>query len=510
MKQQVNPPTLPFLLTILLLTGLEFLHAGMLAFGAGSIMGEIGASPEEYSLATACYVCVAIVTISKQRWLVERMGWRNFVIISLAFFILGAVICVLSKEFHLFLVGRLIMGLGGAAFMTSGRIIVNLIPPSPMRFVGIKYFATGLAIGIALAPGLASFAVSSDNWSMIFVLLIGVAGFTAILALFSLPSDLVAKELRSQTHPVLLMLLISASFALLYVVQRAQYDFHTNLVSLLSIGSVAGFAIYYFFRSIHRHERPLMELSALKHPRYITGVGLFTFCYLVLGANNYVLPILMNKTLGFSWSTIGIVQSIGLLSALISWFIMMKMIPRWPGAKKYFIFGFSALFICGWQLSTITLDVNLWVSILPAIMSYGVFLMFVMATTAMQTFRDVQHKESVLSNAQQLKNMAGQFGMALGVALATLLIQSSATENYVGLLNRFNEGGTSFSETFSNLTQLYSSSLEVENASSAATIYVSEILVQQSMLMACIEYFSFVAVIGVLGAIILFYQRLMK
>ena len=189
---------------------------------------------------------------------------------------------------------------------------------------------------------------------------------------------------------------------------------------------------------------------------------------------------------------------------------MMKMIPRWPGAKKYFIFGFSALFICGWQLSTITLDVNLWVSILPAIMSYGVFLMFVMATTAMQTFRDVQHKESVLSNAQQLKNMAGQFGMALGVALATLLIQSSATENYVGLLNRFNEGGTSFSETFSNLTQLYSSSLEVENASSAATIYVSEILVQQSMLMACIEYFSFVAVIGVLGAIILFYQRLMK
>ena len=86
MTQPTPKPPLPLLFTILLLNLLEFLHSGMIAFAASPIMGEIGAAPEEFSLATACYACVAVATIAKQRWLVERLGWRRFVLISLAMF----------------------------------------------------------------------------------------------------------------------------------------------------------------------------------------------------------------------------------------------------------------------------------------------------------------------------------------------------------------------------------------------------------------------------------------
>ena len=171
---QTAPP-FALLSTILLLTLLEFLQSGMIAFAAGPIMGEIGASPEEFSLTTVAYAAVAISTISKQRWLVERLGWRNFVLASLGLFILGSAICATSDSYPAFMAGRVIMGLGGAAFMTTGRVLVNLIPPSPQRFAGIKYFATGLAAGIAFAPGLASLSVAHDEWNGIFVLLIPVS-----------------------------------------------------------------------------------------------------------------------------------------------------------------------------------------------------------------------------------------------------------------------------------------------------------------------------------------------
>ena len=95
---QTAPP-FALLSTILLLTLLEFLQSGMIAFAAGPIMGEIGASPEEFSLTTVAYAAVAISTISKQRWLVERLGWRNFVLASLGLFILGSAICATSDSY---------------------------------------------------------------------------------------------------------------------------------------------------------------------------------------------------------------------------------------------------------------------------------------------------------------------------------------------------------------------------------------------------------------------------
>ena len=48
--------------------------------------------------------------------------------------------------------GRALMALGCASFMTAGRVLVNHIPPSPRRFTGIRFFAAGLAWGMAAGP----------------------------------------------------------------------------------------------------------------------------------------------------------------------------------------------------------------------------------------------------------------------------------------------------------------------------------------------------------------------
>lgn len=498
------------LVTILLLTALEFLQSGMIGFAAGPIMGEIGASPEEYSLATAVYACVAIATISKQRWLVERLGWRTFVLASLSTFIAGCLICASGHSYHTFVFGRAVMGVGGAAFMTSGRVIVNLIPPSPRRFTGIKFFATGLAIGIAFAPGLAAFAVAHDEWRGIFWILIAVALATALSAALSLPDDLVERDLRSQSHPTLFMALTCGSFLLLYALQRSQYDLFGD-VTMLVAGTACGvLALYYFGRASWRHERPLIGIQALKHPRYLVGVGLFTLCYVLLGANNYVLPMLMQRTMGFAWQTVGRIQSIGLLSALAAWLVMAWVIPKSPGPRKFFVAGFLALAMFGWQLSRLNGEASLWSDVLPALMCNGIFLMFVMATTAMQTFRDVQHHESVLSHAQQLKNMLAQFGTAFGVATSTLMLQWRATEHYNALTVHFNPGDPIYRQTLGVLTQAFASQGAGTQAEPMAFAQLAQWLSQQSMLLACLDYFTGIVAVGLIGAGVMLYQRLMR
>lgn len=519
MSFHTAPPSIPaaqtappfaLLSVIFLLTLLEFLQSGMIAFAASPIMGEIGASPEEFSLTTVAYAAVAISTISKQRWLVERLGWRNFVLASLGVFILGSAICATSDSYPAFMTGRVIMGLGGAAFMTTGRVLVNLIPPSPQRFTGIKYFATGLAAGIAFAPGLASLSVAHDDWHGIFMLLVLLAAAAAVFATLSLPTELVPDDLRSQSHPVLFMSLASGSFLILYAIQRSQYDFFTDATMLFTIIGCGALAMYYFFRAIRRHERPLLGLQSLKHPRYIVGVALFMLCYVLLGANNYILPMMFQRGLGVPWEIAGRVQTLGLSSALVAWLVMMWALPKWPGPKKFLVAGFVSLAIFGIQLSRLTSDVHIWTDILPALAFNGIFLMFVMATTAMHTFRDVQHHDAVLSHAQQLKNMLAQFGTAFGVASSTLMLQWRSTKHYTALAIRVENGNPIYTQMLHALSQALTINGAGANADSLALAQLAQMVTQQATLMACLDYFAVVAVVGVLCALAMSVQRLMK
>lgn len=147
---------------------------------------------------------------------------------------------------------------------------------------------------------------------------------------------------------------------------------------------------------------------------------------------------------------------------------------------------------------------------LPALLGNGVFLVFVMATTAIQTFRDVQHNKTVFSNAQQLKNMVAQFGMALGIALATLTLQWRTTEHYGVLNSRFSNGDPTYVKHVQQLTDALTAWVGAQQAQSMAVAQVTQQLNQQASLLACLDYFSAITLVGIVGALVMLIQRVMK
>jgi MFS family permease len=509
----MNPPKHPreatLLATIFLLNAIEFLQAGMIAFGAGPIMGEIGASPEEFTIVTAVYAVVAIAAISKQRWLIERMGWRRFVQASVAVFIIGAAICATSTSFPQFLAGRAVMGMGGAAFMTSARVMINLMPPSPRRFLGIKVFASALAIGNAAAPWLASIAVAHDSWPAIFVMLALLAATAALLATIALPTDLTPVEQRSQAHPLVLLTMLGGAFLSLYALQRASYDFYADAMPMLLAIVVGTGALLFFAGHQYDHERPLLVVKRLMQPRYLAGLALFTFCYMVLGANNYMLPVLMQRALGFPWEVIGKVQASGLIAALPTFWIMASILPKSPSPKKFYVAGFGALMLCGLLLVRLNSEAGLWTDVLPAIAGYGAFIILVMATTAIQTFADLQRDEVAFWHGQQIKNMLSQFGVALGVAGAALSLQWRTSEHTAVLSQRFSTDDALFGQLAGKLGEQFAASHGAQ-AAQVAVATLAQQLTQQAALLSSLDYFGFLAVIALTGALVMSVQRVMK
>ncbi|WP_257993373.1 MFS transporter [Cupriavidus pauculus] len=474
---------------------MDFLQNGMVAFAAMPIMGEIGASPEEYSTVAAAYASVAVVMIALQHWLVERLGWRRHVQGTLMATAVGAILCAHADSYETFMAGRMVMALGCGGMVTTSRLVVNLIPAGPARFTGIKALALGVCVGMAIAPWLASVIVTADRWPLIFWL-VAAAALLMLPALAVLPQDRVSPTQRSAAHPLRLAVLAIGSFMMLYMLQRSYYDFYADRL-WLAVGAVAGVAaILVFVLQESGSERPLLKLRSLLEPRYLTGLGLFTFCYVTLGANGYLLPIMLQRSLGHSWSTAGQFYALGLAAGVVTWVTMTRLLPRWPSPRKYFATGFFALASSAWLMSRMPPAPDLWSHVLPALALYGVFIMTLIPVTAMQTFNAVAADESVFSHAQQTKNMLGQLGTALGVTIATVGQQWLTTLHYSTLHGSIHPGSPQYQETQARYAAALSMSMDPVRAAEFATAQIAQVLAQQSALLANIDHFRALAIIA--------------
>jgi len=497
--------------TIFVLTAIEFLQLSMVAFGAGPIMGEVSITPEDFSLIAAVYASVAILMISMQRWVVTRLGGRLFIQCATAVSLLGAVLCATSHDFASFLLGRVVMALGGGAFFTSARMIIHHTLAGPRRFTGIKSLAYGVALCIAAGPWLAAQAVSNDTWSAIFWLLAILDVLAFVLASGSLTNDLRGyEEGRSDWNPWLQVLLVGGSFALLYALQRFYYDFYGDVLFVASALVTALVALLAYAHHQRKHERPLLHLRPMLHRRYIAGLVLFLFAYLMLGANNYVVPSMLLRSLGYSWETVGHFEALGALAAVATFAVVARLLPKHPAPRKYWITGFLALTIFGILLARLDPAASPWLHILPALACYSIFLLTVLPITAMQAFRQMENDETLFSNAQQVKNMLAQAGIALGITVATLGQQWRTTVHYNMLNAQVTPDNPVYLATIQHLRDALTSSVGPANAAQIAVARVAQMLAQQSALLANIDHFRLIAVFGVLGIAVTLLQRVFR
>lgn len=509
----MNTPNYPregaLLVTIAMLSGIEFLQNGMISFASGPIFGQINGSAEEFTLATVVYAVFAIASLAKQRWLTERMGWRLFLQAAVVIYVAGAAICASSSAFPQFLLGRAVMGLGGGQFLTAARVMVNLIPPSPRRFRGILAFAGALTIGNGAAPWLASLAVSHDSAAEIFLLLACLAAIAGAVGTIALPNRVTPVEERTRSQPLMMLVMMAGTFLTLYAFLRAPYDFFSSGWPLLLTFMTGIGALILFGHHQHGHQRPLLILKRLMIPRYLAGIATFTLGYMILGANNYMLPILMQGGLGFPWEVVGKVQSAGLLVALPTFGIMATVLKRNQSAKKFYVTGFILLMLSSLFLTRLNGEAALWTDVLPGIMLFGAFITPVMVTTALHSFMDLMKDEVAFSNGQQLKNMLSQFGVSMGVAGAALGLQWRSAAHLATLVERF----TPDNQTFNSLTGQLAEQLGASHGALAPQMAVGSLaqqVPQQAILLSSLDYFGFLAALGLMGALVMVTQRVLK
>jgi DHA2 family multidrug resistance protein len=489
------------------LTFSDFLQSGIVTFQAATVMGSIGASPEEYSMVATGYAALAVTAIALQRWYVERLGWRLFMQCCAALYGIGALVCAHSGDLAGFAGGRLLMAAGSSAFFNASRVLVNHIPPSPRRFVGIKFLASGLAWGVAAGPAMAALAIASGDWRWAFLGLVLPAMLIGILATIVLPGRAAATALPAQPQPLGLIVLMFGSFLLLHALQRSGFDFFGDASMLCAGGALAALALAAFMVLGFRGPKPLIGFGRFALKRYYIGLAIFTLAYLLLGGNNYMMSVLLQRGLSVPQESAGLFLAAGALGGVLTFIVLARLLPRWKGPGRYYFAGFSALWLLGWLLSRLSESAHPLHDVVPALMFNNVFVILVLATTAMHTFGEVQDDEAVFSHANQVKNMLSQFATAGGVAIATLVMQCRSSHHYDHLASSLAADNPALQPTIQSLVQFFSTSRGPEGALQLALAQLGQQVAQEATLMATLDYFAGISVFALMALAMLLLGR---
>jgi predicted MFS family arabinose efflux permease len=248
----------------------------------------------------------------------DDLGRRRVFVIGAAISVLGAILCAAAAEPVLFVVGRVVEGLGGAAMIAcSLGLIGHLIPAGPRRASAAGAWGASVGAGIALGPLLTAGFADVTSWRWAYAVIAILALVIGILA-----SALLPESRAEQPRPVDLvgMLLLAAALVLLLAGLVEGRSGWTKPLTVAEL-AVAVLLTLAFVVAERRTPTPMLDLRLLRRPAFravtiaalVTGLSIIalmsylsTFLQRGIGSTGLVAGAML-----LLWSVTSVVTALG-------------------------------------------------------------------------------------------------------------------------------------------------------------------------------------------------------
>ena len=105
----------------------------------------------------------------------------------MAAFLIGSVLCALSRSLEALVAARIVQGIGGAMMTPVGRRIIVEMSPKKRLVSAMAWFTTPALVGPMIGPPLAGFLLEVGPWPWIFLINPPLAALTVYIALRHVP-----------------------------------------------------------------------------------------------------------------------------------------------------------------------------------------------------------------------------------------------------------------------------------------------------------------------------------
>lgn len=404
---------------LMISTLISALDANIMQTASPTIVKQLGGM-ELFAWIFVVYMLASTVTVPLYGKLSDMYGRKKLLIIAVAIFTLGSILCGMANSIVTLIIYRGVQGIGAGGMIPLSMIIVGDLFSIERRGKIQAVFSSIWAISSIVGPVMGSFFVEALTWRWIFFINVPI-GIATVLCLIPYKEQIEFKK----TH-------IDYKGFFLFGISITLLLLSTNVKNSLWYIIIGIIGLIVFILVERKESHPFLPVSLFKNKGILmTNLFMLFYCLSFFGTSNFI-PLYLQEGNHMSIYKSGLI----LLSIAVGW-----MFGSTPAGKWIMRYGYKSLFIIGSFVTTIS---GLALYLFIADLSYlGLFLiltiqgvafglLFAVGTIASQEFAESHIKGMSTSLQMFLKNI----GTSIGVTIMGLIINQAASI-VIGMKNVF-------------------------------------------------------------------------
>jgi EmrB/QacA subfamily drug resistance transporter len=392
---------------------MENLDATVITPAIPMMASSFAVPPLALNTGVSAYMLTLGVFIPVSGWMADRFGARKIFATAIALFTAASLLCALAPTLSIFVLMRILQGIGGAMMVPVGRLVVLRVTPKERIIQAIATLTWPALVAPVLGPPLGGWLSEHVSWRWIFWLNLPLGIIAFIVALMLVPRTESNRELRFDWTGFVL-----TGLALFCLLDVADLLSAPTIAWLDALGlAVAGVVLLVFAaRHLKRTAHPMVDLDSLKIPTFAVAMWGGSLFRMGVSAIPFLVPIMFQIGFGYDAFKAG-----ALLMAVFAGNLAMK--PMTTSILKRF--GFRRVLVVNGMLNvamiaacaTIAVDMPLPLVCLILFLSG---MTRSMQFTALNTVAFADIARPAMAAANTLFSAAFQLAMGLGVALAAI------------------------------------------------------------------------------------------
>jgi len=340
------------------------------------IAGGLSSPVTDSEWVITSYLAANAIILPMSGWIGQRLGRRNYFLLSIAVFTLASGLCGMATSLNALIAFRVLQGLAGGGLQPSSQGVLLDAFPKEKQGIAMTIFGIAALLAPVVGPTLGGYITDNYGWRWIFYLNLPV-GLIALLMcrMVVVDPDYIKAErakMRREGKPfdTLALVLLSITMVCWEVALSKGQEWDWLGDPFWRVQTLAFLFVFCLSALIFREMRiknPLINFRTLGN-RNFRSCCIIIFCaYGVLYANTTSLPALLQSLFGYDATTSGLVLSPAGVFAVIVLLIVGALMSRGVDARKLMAAGLVTLAIGNFWMSRLNLGISPWQVVWPRV-----------------------------------------------------------------------------------------------------------------------------------------------
>jgi len=293
---------------------MQTLNATVIANALPAMARAFHVEPLRLNIAITVYMLSAAIFLPLSGWLADRFGARRVFMCSIVLYAAGSVACGFTQSLWQLVLARFAQGAAGATLAPVGRLVLLRTTPKTELVGAMSVLTMPALLGPVIGPVIGGAIVTFADWRWIFFINLPVA-ITGLFLVWKHVPDIREQDTPRVDIPGIVLTGLGLA-ALIFGFENLGRDALSPLAvaGLFAVG-VASLGAYGWHAGHTPHA--VVQLSIFRKKTFSASVIGGAFMRIAMGANPFLLAMLLQVAFGMSAFAAGLMTFISAVGALV-------------------------------------------------------------------------------------------------------------------------------------------------------------------------------------------------